>query len=153
LMCEGSCAEGGRIYKNYGYHHVQQVTASFLPGTVMRHVTGDLPDFPDMVYTYGAKPALHAAAGIRPDGRWVLGVVNDTPGIEVRTARWDPPTNYRVIFEVPELAGTPSLTFDLCRTNPEVAVKCGETLELKGGRVTVEVRSLELITLVAQQPS
>jgi hypothetical protein len=151
VMCEGSCADG-RIYKNYGYHHVQQVTTSFLPGTVMRNVTSNLPDFPDMVYSYGAKPPLHAAAGIRPDGRWALAVVNDTPGIEVRTARWDPPTHYRVTFEVPELAATPSLTFDLCWTNPEVAVQCGETIELTNGRATLEVRSLELITLVAREP-
>jgi Glycosyl hydrolase catalytic core len=152
LMCEGSCADNGRIYKNYGYHHVRQVATSFVPGTVMRHVTSDLPNFPDMVYSYGAKPALHAAAGIRPDGRWVLGVVNDTPGIVVQTARWDPPVNYRVTIEVPELAATPSLTFDLCRTNPEVAVQCGETIELTDGRTTIDVRSLELVTLVAQTP-
>ena len=151
VMCEHSCAHG-RIYKNYGYHHVQQVTTSFLPGTVMRHVTSDLPDFPDMVYTYGAKPPLHAAAGLRPDGRFALAVVNDTPGLEVRTASWDQPTHYRVTFAVPELAATPSLAFDLCRTNPEVAVQCGETIELTNGRATIEVRSLELITLVAREP-
>jgi hypothetical protein len=152
VMCEGSCADG-RIYKNYGYHHVQQVTTSFLPGTVMRHVTSDLPDFPDLVYSYGPKPALHAAAGIRPDDRWVLAVVNDTPGIEVRTASWDQPTHYRVTFAVPELAATPRLAFGLCRTNPEVAVQCGETVELTNGRATLEVRSLELITLVAREPA
>ena len=46
----------------------------------------------------------------------------------------------------------PSLTCDLCRTNPQVAVQCGDTLELTNGRATLEVRSLELITLVAQEP-
>jgi hypothetical protein len=153
LMCEGSCADPARIYKNYGYHHVQLVSAAFPPGTTMRHVTSDLPRFPDMVWTYGPKPPLHAAAGRRPDGRFALAVVNDTTGIEVHTASWDQPTHYRVTFEVPELADVPSLTFDLCRTNPEVAARCGETLELTDGRATLEVRSLELITLVAQEPA
>ena len=152
VMCEGSCADPARIYKNYGYHHVQLVSAAFPPGTTMRHVTSDLPGFPDMVWTYGAKPPLHAAAGLRPDSRFALAVVNDTAGIEVRTASWDQPTHYRVAFEVPELADVPSLTFDLCRTNPQVAVQCGDTLELTNGRATLEVRSLELITLVAQEP-
>lgn len=152
VMCEGSCADPARIYKNYSYHHVQLVSAAFPPGTTMRHVTSDLPGFPDMVWTYGAKPPLHAAAGLRPDGRFALAVVNDTAGIEVRTASWDQPTHYRVAFEVPELADVPSLTFDLCRTNPQVAVQCGDTLELTNGRATLEVRSLELITLVAQEP-
>jgi Glycosyl hydrolase catalytic core len=150
VMCEVTCVDG-RIYKNYGYHHVQQVTTSFPPGTVMRHVTSDLPDFPDLLYSYGAKPPLNAAAGVRPDGRWALAVVNDTSGIAEQIASWDPPTHYRVTLEVPELAATPRLTFDLCRTNPEVAVQCGETVELTDGRATIEVRSLELITLVAQE--
>ena len=76
-----------------------------------------------MVWTYGPKPPLHAAAGRRPDGRFSLAVVNDTPGIEVPTASWAQPTNYRVTFEVPELADAPSLTFDLCRTDAEVAAR------------------------------
>jgi hypothetical protein len=151
VMCEGDCVDG-RIYKNYAYHHVRQVTTSFPPGTVMRHVTSDLPDFPDMVYSYGAKPPLQAAAGMRPDGRWALAVVNDTAGLEEAIASWDEPTHYRVTLEVPALAATPSLTFDLCRTNPEVAAQCGETILLTHGRATLEVRSLELITLVAQEP-
>jgi hypothetical protein len=153
VMCEGHCANTGRIYKNYSYHHVQQVTTSFLPGTVMRHVTSTLPQFPDMVWTYGAKPPLHAAAGIRPDGRWALAVVNDTPGGSAppRTS-WDPPTKYTVTFDVPELAKVPSMTFDLCRTNADVAMQCKETLVLEYGKATLDVQSLELITLVAQKP-
>ncbi len=153
VMCEGRCANTGRIYKNYSYHHVQQVTTSFLPGTVLRHVTSNLPHFPDMVYTYGPKPPLEAAAGVRPDGRWVLAVVNDTQALaDPPRATWEPPGKFTVTFDVPELANVPSLTFDLCRTNTEVAVKCGETLELEHGKATFEVQSLELITLIARQP-
>ncbi len=154
VMCEGRCANTGRIYKNYTYHHVQQITTSFLPGTVLRHVTSNLPHFRDMVYTYGPKPPLEAAAGVRPDGRWVLAVVNDTTTLsDPPRATWDPPAPYTVTFEVPELAKVPSLTFDLCRTNAEVARKCTETLKLEHGKATFEVQSLELITLVAQQPT
>lgn len=152
VMCEGRCANTPRIYKNYGYHHARQVSLAFPPGTVLRHVTSDLPRFPHMVWTFGPKPPIHAAAGRRPDGRWVLAVVNDTPGGDYGQTSWDPPANYRVTFEVPELAAIPRLALELCRTNPEVQVQCGETIELLAGRATLEVTSLELITLVAREP-
>jgi hypothetical protein len=153
VMCEGLCAQNGRIYKNYGYYHVQPITSAFLPGTVMRHVTSDLPQWKDLVWTYGPKPPVQAAAGVRPDGRWALAVVDDTPGGgSPPRYSWDPPTNYRVTFDVPELADVPRLRFDLCRTNTQVAVQCGETLDLINGRATIDVTSLELITLVAQNP-
>ena len=119
----------------------------------MRHVTSNLPDWRDMVYTYGPKPPLQAAAGVRPDGRWVLAVVNDTPGgSDPPRTTWDPPTKYTVTFDVPELAKVPSVIFDLCRTNPDVAMQCTETLELEYGKATFDVQSLELITLVARKP-
>ncbi len=153
VMCEGRCANPARIYKNYSYHHVQQVTRSFPPGTVLRHVTSNLPDWPDLVWTYGAKPPLHAAAGVRPDGRWVLAVVNDTQNVSDRPrSTWEPPAPYTVTYEVPDLASVPSMTFDLCRTNAEVALQCTETFELEFGKATFEVQSLELITLVAREP-
>jgi hypothetical protein len=153
VMCEGRCANTDRIYKNYSYHHVQQITTSFLPGTVLRHVTSNLPDFRDLVWTYGPKPPLHAAAGIRPDGRWVLAVVNDTQNLnDAPRATWDPPGRYTVTFEVPDLAKVPSATFDLCRTNTKVAMQCTETMELEHGKATFDVQSLELITLVSQKP-
>ncbi len=153
VMCEGRCANTGRIYKNYSYHHVQQITTSFVPGTVMRHVTSNLPDWKDLVWTYGPKPPLHAAAGVRPDRRWVLAVVNDTPGGKAPPhTSWDPPTKYTVTFDVPELAKVPSVTFDLCRTNPTVAMQCTEQVELEYGKATLDVQSLELITLVARKP-
>jgi len=152
VMCEPTCAAPERIYKNWAYHHVQQITSSFPPGTVLRHVTSDLPDWPHMTYTYGPKPPLNAAAGVRPDGRWALAVVNDTRGGEHRITSWDPPEDYIVTFNVPELADVPELVFEVCRTRPEVALACGETVTLKRGRATLEVASLELITLVAREP-
>ena len=71
----------------------------------MRHVTSDLPRWQEMVWSYGPKPPLQAAAALRPDGRYALAVVNDTPGITAARTSWDPPTDYRVTFAVPELAG------------------------------------------------
>lgn len=152
VMCEGRCAGTGRIYQNYSYHHVQQITSGFPPGTVLRHVTSDLSDFPDMVWTYGPKPPLHAAAGLRPDGRWVLAAVNHTRGGGGQHSSFEAPANYRVSFVVPELADRESLAFELCRTNPEVAMQCGETVTLTNGRATLDVTHLELITLVARDP-
>ena len=152
VMCEGPCAAATRIYKNPGYHHAQLVSRAFPPGTVMRHVTSDLPRWQEMVWTYGPKPPLQAAAGLRPDGRFALAVVNDTPGIEAARTSWDPPTPYQVTFAVPELAGLGSLTLDLCRTNAAVHARCEETAELEDGRVSLDLDSLELITLVTREP-
>lgn len=152
VMCEGTCADPKRIYKNWAYHHVQQITSSFPPGTVLRHVTSDRPEWPHMTWTYGHKPPLHAAAGVRPDGRWALAVVNNTRGGDYRITSWDPPEDYTVTFDVPELADVPEVTFEVCRTGPGVAVACGDTVTLAGGRAVLEVASLELITLVAHEP-
>jgi hypothetical protein len=153
VMCEGPCAGTPRIYKNYAYHYLQQIAASFPPGTTMRHVTSDLPEWRDMVYTYGPKPPINAAAGLRPDGRWALAVVNQTLGTGWEQARWDDPANYRIAFQVPELAGTGSRVFDLCRTNAKVAVRCGESVEVTDGRIDLDLVSLELVTLVARNPA
>jgi hypothetical protein len=152
VMCEGPCATTTRIYKNPSYHHVQLVNAAFPPGTVMRHVTSDLPRWQEMVWSYGPKPPLQAAAGLRPDGRFALAVVDDTPGITAERTSWDAPTPYQVTFDVPELAGLVSAELELCRTNAEVHARCDETARLEHGRVTIDIASLELITLVTRAP-
>jgi hypothetical protein len=152
VMCEGHCANTSRIYKNASYHHAQLVSAAFRPGSVMRHVTSDLPRWQEMVWSYGPKPPLQAAAALRPDGRYALAVVNDTTGISAARTSWDQPTDYRVTFAVPELAGQDGIAFDLCRTNAEVQAQCGETAMLEDGRLTLELDSLELITLVSREP-
>jgi hypothetical protein len=149
VMCEGECASTNRIYENYTYHHIKQVTSAFKPGTEMRHVTSDLPRFPDLHYTYGPKPPLQAAAGVAPDGRWVVAVVNDTVGGSRRIASWEDPKTYVVTIEVPELEDVPGLAFDLCRTNAEVRMDC-DSIDLVAGRATLEIVSSELITLIAQ---
>ena len=153
VMCEGSCATTTRIYKNPAYHHLYLVSAAFPPGTVLRHVTSDLADWQEMVWSYGPKPPLQAAAGLRADGRFALAVVNDTPGIDSPPlASWDPPTPYRVTFDVPALKGLVSVELELCRTGAETPARCGETARLERGRVTLDLDSLELVTLVTRAP-
>jgi hypothetical protein len=152
VMCEGPCATTGRIYKNASYHHAKLVSHAFPPGSVMRHVTSDLPEWQEMVWSYGAKPPLQAAAGRRADGRFALAVVNDTTGIAAARTSWDAPTAYQVTFAVPELAALGRLELDLCRTNAQVQAQCGETVVMEDGRVTVGLQSLELITLVTRDP-
>jgi hypothetical protein len=153
VMCEGYCGNTGRIYVNYGYHHAKQILAAFPPGTVLHHVGSDLDGYPDMTWSYGAKPPLHAAAGMRPDGRLALAVVNDTVGGGWEHGSWDEPANYEVFLDLGALVGPGALTFDLCRTDTEVQVDCGETVVATDGRLTLPVTSMELITLVAQEPS
>lgn len=154
VMCAGLCRVPDRIYKNYGYHYIKQITEAFPVGTVLRNVTSDLAGFERLEYTYGQKPPLNAAAGLRPDGRYVIGVVNDTPGVDVGPlTSWDQPANFEVTIELPELAGVDRLEFDLCRTNPKMQVRCGSTAVAENGVVTLPVTSLELLTLVARTPT
>ena len=64
---------------------------------------------------------------------------------------WDAPTNYRVTLSVPELATRDSVLFEVCRTG-QGAERCGETVEMRGGRVSLDLLSLELVTLIAHEP-
>jgi hypothetical protein len=154
VMCDGRCAVTDRIYVNYGYHYIRQITDAFPVGTVLRHVTSDLPGFEDLEWTYGPKPPLNAAAGVRPDGRWVIGVVNDTPGIDAGPlTSWAAPANFEVTLQVPELAEVDRLEFDLCRTNPGMQVRCGSSAVVENGVIALPVTSLELLTLVARAPA
>jgi hypothetical protein len=138
--------------KNFAYHHLQQVSTRFPPGTVLRHITSDLADYPDLKYSYGVKPPLNAAAGVRPDGRYVIGIVNHTAGAG-RDDGWGyhAAQTYQVTLSVPELAGR-EIAFDICRTGRQGALQCAGQLAMTDGRATLELASADLITLVSTAP-
>ncbi len=140
------------FYKNFTYHHMQQITTRFPPGTVLRHVTSDLPDARDLVWTYGVKPPLHAAAGLRPDGRYAIGVLNRTKGSGKGGGfGYQAAQPYEVAIEASELAAAP-VEFELCRTGRAGPLRCDERLTMTAGKATVTLTPAELVTLVSLAP-
>ena len=70
------------------YEYLLHLSKVFPPGTVGRRCTSDVNG--TMTWTYGLKPWLVAAAGVRPDGTWVIAVCNNT------SPRFDPRPPARV---------------------------------------------------------
>lgn len=142
--------EGGEIRRAPQYDALKQITARFLPGTVMRHVRSDLDG--SMVYTYGQKPHLNAAAGVRPDGRWAIGIANISIGGGWEHGYFHPPEDHDLTIEIPELRARGVAHFELCRTRDrDIAILCDETVTVENGVGTVRVHSSELVTLVARE--
>ena len=129
------------------YFYYKNLFESFLIGTKMRLVNS--PTENEMIYSYGDKPALNVAAGINPDGKWVIGIVNNSGNLND-----DPPLavfgntqSIRVNITVNELTNVPSKKFKLkssSRSNPYVS---NSTFELVNGRGTLTVNPLELLVL------
>ena len=153
VMCEGPCATTDRIYKNASYHHAQLVSRG-LPARQRDAPRHERPAGAGRRWSGATAPSRRcrprpaAARTAASRSRWST----TRPASRAARTSWDAPTDYQVTFAVPELAGPGSLELDLCRTNAEVQAQCGETALLEDGRVTVELESLELITLVTRDP-
>ena len=132
----------GKILKSFHYYTVKQISTSFLPGTQMRHVTSSVDG--DMIYQRTGFPDLNAAAGIRPDGKWVIGISNITDEIHKKTD-----TDINVTLYVPELKHTRNLQFDVIRTrdNTDIIDKPDGTLVLKRGKGNIIIKKGEVVTL------
>jgi len=101
-----------------------------------------------LVFSYGDKPALDAAAAQRPDGGWSLAVVNLT-GVKPNTeiARFQPATPLTVSWEVRALNDVPELTFKVSRSSATARfVPAGQAV-MHAGRITVDIAPRELLTL------
>jgi hypothetical protein len=137
--------------KSFTYYYLQQLTNAFLPGTLMRHTTSSI-DGGEMVYTFGQKPHLNAAGGVRPDGKWVIGVVNDASGAKAsKISSYYPAEDFDVTVKVPELAGKGAVKCDSCSSHYDnIREKCGKTAVMQSGSLKLHLRPKELITLVSQ---
>jgi hypothetical protein len=146
----GGVLDQGTFYKNYSYHHLQQISRQFPPGTVLRHVTSDLQGYPDLVWTHGVKPPLNAAAGLRPDGRFIIALVNSSH----EWGREGPfgfhaAATYPVTVDVPELGWYGDLSFSVCRTGRSVTLDCSGKIQMDRGRLSLDLPSAELVTLIS----
>jgi O-glycosyl hydrolase len=140
----------------YKHHTFKQLVETFEPGAVFRHCTSSAEG--EMTWTYGQKPRITAAAARNADGGWAIGVVNFTADDFLRFEGWGdekwkrgqgghtPATTYTVTLAIDELKDAAPMKLALHRTNGAVA-RQAEQAELVGGRVTVTVGPMELVTL------
>ncbi len=149
------------IYPQFYFY--KQLLPTFPVGTVMRFCESNVESwdgerFEYMENTYGDKPPLCAAAGWTPDGHLSLAVVNNSqpcPGGGCTAgAKWYPPTDFNVQFQLEELveAGTATSTMAVHKvTNSSNGAQDAGTAELKDGQVTVTVKPGEMLTLTSTE--
>jgi hypothetical protein len=135
-----------RIVPHLKYDWFRQLRAAFPNGARIHPLRAE--PGAALVYSYGKKPALNAAAVERPDGGRSLGVVNLT-GIEPSTeiAQFQPATRLAVTWKVPALAAIHELTFAVSRSSATERFVRADQVEMRAGKLTVEIAPRELLTL------
>ena len=135
-----------RIVANLKYAWFRQLRAAFPTGSRIYPLRAEPGE--SLVYSYGAKPALNAAAAARPGGGWSLGVVNLT-GVEPNTeiAHYQQATPLAVTWEVAALAAIPELNFTVWRSSASERVLPPGRAVMHAGRLMLEIPARELVTL------
>ena len=135
--------------KSFTYYYLQQISNRIVPGTKIRYTKSSIDG--TMTFTYGQKPHLNAAIGVRSDGKWVAAAVNMSRGGGWEHGWYYPSESHTVTIRISELSSHASVAFETCRTlHPTINQQCGETVQFQNGQATVTLRPKELITLVAQ---
>jgi O-glycosyl hydrolase len=140
------------------YHYLQQLSQAFAPKAVFRKCESSLDK--QMVWTYGRKPHVNAAAARNRDGRWAVAISNFTAPVfddPAKLTKWEaeqggwPGETFSVTVALPgkEPAGA---RFAVRRSNAARKNWADGTVEAKDGRVTVTVGPLELVTLRSERP-
>ena len=134
------------------YYYYQQLTATFDVGATFRQSTSSTAG--GMVWTYGKKPHLTAAAARNPDGSWGVGLCNFTsPRFSDDPAEPNSSTNggaartVAVTLRIAELADAGTVKFAIHRSGPHLTNAAEGTLVADEGMVTLSVEPLELVTL------
>jgi hypothetical protein len=139
------------------YYTYQQLAAAFDVGAIFRDSQSSLDG--DMTWTFGLKPHLISATAKNPDGSWSIGLANYTADTFLGVQGWGddkwnteqggqtPAQDYPVTIRVDELKSRATVSFVVYRTNSTVQNAKSETVTMKNGAVTVNVKSQELVTL------
>lgn len=138
------------------YHTYMQLMNTFDHGAVFRHCTSSLEG--EMHWTYGLKPRIVVASAKNPDGSWGVGIVNFTADDFESVQGWGdkewnrtqgghtPAQTFRVTIQIEELVGQQPVEIVVSRTSAAYVHK-EERVTLRDGIVTINVSSLELVTL------
>ena len=137
-----------RIVPHLKYDWFRQLRAAFPNGSRIHPLHAEPGG--GLVYSYGKKPALNAAAAQRPDGGWSLGMVNLTGvGPTTDIAQYQAAQPLAVTWDVPALADIPELTFTISRSSAnERFVPIGQTV-MHAGRLTLDIAPRELLTFTS----
>ena len=149
------------------YHYLRQLSAAFDVGARFRRATSSLDG--DMTYRYGPKPRVNAAVAANPDGTWSIGLTDFTSDrlagptadpayrdgrlVNVEDMGGRPSQSFHVTVRVPELAGTGDVTFRLRRSDGGLTDAVGVPVQMRAGRLQVDLGPLDLVTLRSVPPA
>ncbi len=145
----------GQILPHLKFYYLRQLSRTFVPLTRFRKCTSDLGSRTGrsqdslIEYTYGLKIPVAAAAGVRPDGSWVMAATNHT-GLRFTDygSSYFAKADYDVTFLVEELADSGDIEFRVWRCNNGTRnVFDSAPALMQGGEVTVTVRHCDLVCL------
>jgi hypothetical protein len=136
----------GAIFTHLKYHWFRQLREAFPNGSQIYPLTAKPGG--DLVFTYGQKPYLNAAAARRPDGSWSLAAVNLT-GVEPDTsiAKWHAASALEVTWNVPALEDVGEVTFGVFRSTAEQSFRPDGSVVMQHGQLTISIQPRELVTL------
>lgn len=145
-------ARRGEIVTHLKYHYLKALRRTFDLGAIFRRCESSSER--DMVYTYGQKPKICAAAAVNPDGSWGLGIVNlSGVGPSDPIAQFHPAEELSVTVQLPEIADSPPVRFHVWRCKAgQTGVEVG-LVEAKEGRVSFPIGPRELVCLRAVVPA
>ena len=145
-------ARSEAIVTHLKYEYLKTLRRTFDLGAVFRRCESSSEK--DMVYTYGQKPKVCAAAAVNPDGGWGLGIVNlSGAGPNDKISQFHPAEDLRITVQLEELKDSPPQHFRLRRCKAgEPGVDAG-VIEAKHGYLSVSIAPRELVCLRSLDPT
>jgi hypothetical protein len=137
-----------RIIQNLKYDWFRQLRAAFPNGSRIYPLRAQPGG--DLVFTYGQKPWLNAAAARRADGGWSLGLVNlSGVGPDTAICQWHPATALPVTWQVTPLAGQGAVTWNVFRSDAAQRFVPAGQVTMTNGELSLVLPPGELLTLLA----
>lgn len=140
-----------RIFTTLKYDWFRQLRAAFPDGSLIYPLTARPGGA--LVYTYGQKPMLNAAAARLPDGSWSLGIVN-LSGVEATPeetrlyeTRFHPASELHLTIGVEPLAAAGPLSFRVFRSSATRRFVSAGTVVMRQGELELVLPPRELVTL------
>jgi hypothetical protein len=142
------------VYPQHKYY--KQLLATLPRGTTMRlcgsSLTGGEGDrFGNMENTHGDQGPISAAAGVGPDHKLGMAVVNHSCACPPNGC-WSgevcyPQNTFSITFSVEELAGSPAIPVERSKVTDGGGIEKLADVEMNAGKVTVDVAPAQMITL------
>ena len=137
-----------RIFRHLKYDWFRQLRAAFPNGSRIYPLKAQPGG--DLVYSFGQKPFLNAAAARRPDGGWSLGMVNLSGlGPNTSISQWQPPTTLKVTWQAAPLASQGSVALKVFRSDTTQRFISADRVTMAEGTLSMVLKPRELVTLTS----